>query len=366
MKIEKIELCRVKIPLKHYFETSFGRVYDEEHILVKIHSDGIFAYGESSVAPDPFYIYETCDTVWHIYRDFLIPSLINKDFDDAGSLCEAMAPVRGHNFAKHGLESAFLTLLSTKENKPFFKLIGGTRTTINSGVSIGIQDTIEELLDRVGGFLSEGYKRIKIKIKPGWDVNVVERIRKEYPDVPLMVDANSAYSLNDIAILKELDNYDLMMIEQPLHHDDLTEHAVLQSKIDTPVCLDESIKTLSAAQAAVKLGSCRIINIKPGRVGGITETINIHDLCKENNIPVWCGGMLEFGIGRSINLAICTLDNFTIPGDVSSSSRYYTEDILTEPIELTNGEFTMPEKPGTGFTVNEEVVKKYTVEKFST
>ncbi len=365
MKIDRIDLIRVKIPLVHHFETSFGRVFDEEHILVKLYSDGMTAYGESPVTPEPYYTYETLDTVWHIQKDFIAPLILNQEIGDAEMLNSRLERIRGHNFAKYGFESAFWTLDAQFNNEPLYKSLGGNRNTISSGVSIGIQDTVKELLELIESFLAEGYKRIKVKIKPGWDSNIIKEIRKEFGDIPLMCDANSAYTLKDIDTLLALDEYNLMMIEQPLHYDDLSDHSILQAKMKTPICLDESIKNFATASAAVKLKSCRIINIKPGRVGGLLETRKIHDLCLEHDIPVWCGGMLEFGIGRAVNLAVCTLDNFTFPGDVSSSGRYFKEDLLTEPIELENGEFTLSEKAGTGFSVDEKRIEKYCIEKLT-
>ncbi|MFC1553881.1 o-succinylbenzoate synthase [candidate division KSB1 bacterium] len=364
MKIEKIELRLVEIPLKHYFETSFGRSTSEKHIIVKLFSEGLAGYGESAVMEDPSYCYETVKTAWHIQKDFLLPAIHNKNIDTVEDFIKSISSVRGNHFAKSGVEAAFWHLLSQKAEEPLFKLWEGTRDRIQSGVSIGIQENINELLSKIDGFLREGYKRIKIKIKPGWDVQVLKEIRNEFDTIPLMVDANAAYSISDINILQEIDKYELMMIEQPLHFMDLTDHAELQSKIKTPICLDESISGLRTAMTAIKMKSCKIINIKPGRVGGYYFAKKIHDLCQENDIPVWCGGMLEFGIGRAFNIALCSLPNFIYPGDVSSSSRYFQEDIVTPHIEFENGELSIPQKSGFGYKPDDKMIEKYTESKY--
>lgn len=360
MKIERIELHLVSIPLKHFFETSFGREEREEHIIVKMYSEGLVGYGESAVMTNPSYNYETIETAWHVQKDFLIPALLHRDIEDIESFMHTVGAVRGHHFAKCGLESAYWHLYALQKSEPLYKMWGGTWKTIQSGVSIGIQDSIGDLLSRIEQFLNEGYKRIKIKIKPGWDVNVVKAVRDRFGDIPLMVDANAAYTPDDINIFESLDDYGLMMIEQPLHFADLTDHAELQKKLKTPVCLDESISGLRTAKAALALGSCRIINIKPGRVGGYSQAIKIHDLCRSANIPVWCGGMLEFGIGRAFNVSLCSLPNFLFPGDVSSSSRYFHQDIISPPIEFSHGELTIPDEPGFGFQPDDNLIKKYT------
>jgi O-succinylbenzoate synthase len=262
--------------------------------------------------------------------------------------------------AKHGFETAIWHLLSLEQQKPLFQLLGGTNTIIQSGVSVGIEKSIGDLLQVIEGFLKEKYKRIKIKIKPGWDVKPVNAIRETFGDIPIMVDANSAYTLDDIHILKQLDDFNLMMIEQPLHYEDLTDHAQLQRQISTPICLDESISNLAMAKAAIKLKSCQIINIKPARVGGLTNAIKIHDFCKNNGIPVWCGGLLEMGIGRAFNIALSTLSNFTYPGDVSSSKKYFHQDIVSPEILFKHGKLAVPKEPGLGFTPDERMIKKFT------
>ena len=359
MKIERIELHVVSIPLKHFFETSFGRVEREVHIIVKMYGEGLVGYGESAVMTDPSYSYETIETVWHIQKDFLIPALLHKDIEDIESFMRMVSTVRGHHFAKCGLEGAYWHLCALQKGEPLYKMWNGTRKTIQSGVSVGIQNSIDDLLSRIKQFLDEGYKRIKIKIKPGWDVDVVRAVRKQFGNIPLMVDANAAYTPDDISVFEALDEYHLMMIEQPLHFADLTDHAELQKKLKTPICLDESISGLRTAKAALALGSCRVINIKPGRVGGYYQAKKIHDLCHGANIPVWCGGMLEFGIGRAFNVSLCSLPNFLFPGDVSSSSRYFHEDIISPPIEFSHGELTIPDEPGFGFQPDDNLIKKY-------
>jgi O-succinylbenzoate synthase len=366
MKIERIELILVSIPLKQYFETSFGKVEVEKHIVVKMYSEGLVGYGESALGQSPSFSGETIETAWHIQKDFLIPLLLNKNISMIDDFINIIKPVRHNHFAKCGLEGAFWYLLALKEKKPVYKLWGGTQSTITSGVSIGIQETIEKLLERIEHFFSEGYKRIKIKIKPGWDIQVVKSVREKFGDIPLMVDANAAYTMKDLPVLKALDECNLMMIEQPLHFADLTEHAELQKQLKTPICLDESINGFRTAQAAMALESCRIVNIKPGRVGGYFYAKKIHNLCLEHAIPVWCGGMLEFGIGRAFNVALCTLPNFVLPGDVSSSSRYYDEDIIYPPIELLKGELKVPEAPAIGYEPDEDIIYHYAIRRYDT
>jgi len=363
MKIEKAEIIHLKAPLVHYFETSFGRVYEEEHIIVKLFSEGITGYGESAVMVQPLYSSETVETCWHALKDAIIPLVLGKRFQSCPEFIRSFKPVKGHNFAKMGIESAFWCLLSLKEKKSLAKILGGTKDYIDVGVSLGIQNSIEELLERVGNHLDLKYRRIKLKIKPGWDIDVIEAVRKKYGNILLSVDANTAYTLEMLDIFKKLDEFDLLMIEQPFDTRNFVDHARLQEKIKTSVCLDESIECFDDARLALELDACKIINIKPGRIGGLQESIKIHDLCMEKGIPVWCGGMLEFGIGRAINVALSSLPNFKLPGDVSSSRRYYTEDIVSPPIEAINGQIKVPDKPGLGFDVIEKIMKKYSVRK---
>jgi O-succinylbenzoate synthase len=364
LRIEQIQLRHIKLPLVHPFETSFGRETVRDIIIVKAWGEGLVGYGESASSAEPFYNYETTETCWHIQRDFLVPWVLGQDVTNAAELVRLFAPVRGHNMAKTGVEQAWWDLLAKAEGRPLSHLLGGTREKIESGVSIGIQDSVEHLLERIRSFLEQGYKRIKIKIKPGWDFDVVRTVRRAFPEVPLMLDANSAYTLTDADLFKALDDYDLTMIEQPLGHDDIYDHAKLQSQIETPICLDESITTPEHARWAIEMGSCRIINIKPARVGGLYQARRIHDICQQHDMPVWCGGLLESGIGRAHNVALCSLPNFRLPADLSASSRYYAQDIVVPQWELNpDGTMTVPTKPGIGVEVDEELLETFTVRK---
>ncbi len=362
MRIEKIELRHVKMVLVSPFVTSMGTEYDEEHIIVRVDADGVTGWGESVAEGTPFYSYETVPTAWHILQDFLIPSILGKDIANVDEAIASYAKVRGHMMAKAGLEAALWDAFAKTNNISLSKMIGGTRKKIDVGVSIGIQSSVAELIKKVEGYLAEGYKRIKIKISPGYDLQFVEALRREFHDILLQVDANSAYTLNDINLFKKMDNYNLLLIEQPLGYEDIFDHSKLQRELKTPICLDESIHSLDDTRAAIELDSCRIINIKPGRVGGFTESKLIHDYCATMNIPVWCGGMLESGIGRAGNVALASLPNFTLPGDISASKRYYTEDIV-EPEFVVNPDGTMdvPTKPGIGVEINMKMLEKVTV-----
>ncbi len=364
MKIDKIELRHTKMELVSPFTTSMGTEYDEEHIMVKVDAEGITGWGESVAEGTPFYSYETVPTAWHILQDFLIPSILGKDITSIDEAISLYSKVRGHMMAKAGLEAALWDVFAKAKNISLSKLLGGTKDKVDVGVSIGIQNSETELIKKVSGYLDEGYKRIKIKISPGFDIRFVKALRKDFPDILLQVDANSAYELGHLNLLKEMDNYNLLLIEQPLGYEDIYDHSKLQRELKTPICLDESIHSLDDARAAIELDSCRIINIKPGRVGGFTESKLIHDYCASRNIPVWCGGMLESGIGRAGNVALASLPNFTLPGDISASKRYYKEDIV-EPEFVVNKDGTMdvPTKPGIGVEVNIEKLKKVTVNK---
>lgn len=366
MKIERIELRHIKMVLVNPFVTSMGTEYDEEHIIVRVDADGVTGWGESVAEGTPFYSYETVQTAWHILQDFLIPSILGKDI---GSIDEAIAlysKVRGHMMAKAGLEAALWDAFAKSKNISLSKMLGGTRNKIDVGVSIGIQSSEAELIKKVEGYLTEGYKRIKIKIAPGLDIQFVKTLKKNFPNTLLQVDANSAYTLDDIQIFQAMDEYNLSLIEQPLGYEDIYDHSKLQRQIKTPICLDESIHSLDDTRAAIELKSCRIINIKPGRVGGFTESKLIHDYCASMQIPVWHGGMLESGIGRAGNVALASLPNFTLPGDISASKRYYKEDIV-EPEFLVNpdGAMNVPTKPGIGVDVNMEMLEKVTEKKQS-
>jgi len=311
-------------------------------------------WGETASQSTPYYVYETTKTCWHIQCDFLIPLLLEKDISDPKELVSWFAPVRGHNMAKTGLEQAVWDLWAKSKGQSMAEMLGGTRDRVDSGVSIGILDDLEHLLKRMTGYLKEGYRRVKIKIKPGYDVEVVKEIRRFFPKVPLMVDANSSYTLNEVDRLRLLDDFNLIMIEQPLGYDDIWEHAKLQKQIKTAICLDESITTPEHARWALEWESCRIINVKAARVGGLTQAVRIHDLCQERRIPVWCGGLLESGIGRAHNVALASLPNFSLPGDISASNRYFQRDIVIQPFELNaDGTISVPRGIGIGVDVDE-------------
>jgi O-succinylbenzoate synthase len=362
MRIDRIEMRHVKLVLIAPFVTSMGVEYDEEHIIVRVDADGVTGWGESVAEGTPFYSYETVQTAWHILRDFLIPSVLGKDIASIDDAIALGARVRGHRMAKAGLEAALWDAFAKAEGKSLSTLLGGTRKRIDVGVSIGIQPSPADLVRKVDGYLREGYRRIKIKIAPGSDLALVEAIRREHPTVPLQVDANSAYELSDIGIFRAMDPYGLLLIEQPLSCDDIYDHSKLQAELKTPICLDESIHSLADARAALELKSCRVINIKPGRVGGFTESKKIHDLCASMNIPVWHGGMLESGIGRAGNVALASLPNFTLPGDISASKRYYKEDIVDPAFEVAaDGTMAVPTGPGIGVNVVMDRLDRVTV-----
>jgi o-succinylbenzoate synthase len=363
MKIDKIVLRKLKMDLKFPFQTSFGTQTDREFIIAEVYEGNQVGYGECVVNSNPFYSEETVYTAWHIMKDFLIPFLFQKgEISHPDDVNELFKQVRRNNMAKSALEGAIWDLYARKQGKPLAEVIGGKKQSIAVGVSIGIQETKEALVEQVGKFLEQGFQKIKIKIKPGKDIEMLQAIRDEFGDIPMMADANSAYSLKDIELFKEMDSLGLIMFEQPLAHDDIIDHAKLQEAIQTPICLDESIHSAEDARKAIELGSCKIINIKIGRVGGISEAIKIHNLCKENNIPVWCGGMLESGVGRAHNVAITTLDNFTIPGDTAPSARYWDEDIISPAIEMdSSANIQIPTEPGFGYPINHLALEKYTV-----
>ena len=361
MKIDRIELRLLHLPLVHFFETSFGRVHDRTFVLVSAEGDGVTGVGECVADPNPYYSSETTGTAWHVLSEFLAPLVLGREFGHPREIYGAMRLVRGHNMAKAALEMAAWDLYARQQGVPLSRLLGGTRTAIASGVSIGIQDSLDGLMAKIETELAAGYRRIKIKIKPGWDVEAVDRIRVRFGAVPLMVDANAAYRLEDAPHLATLDPYDLMMIEQPLDYEDIFDHATLQRLIRTPICLDESIHTVRHARDAIDAGACRIINIKPGRVGGFTESIRLHDLCAARGVPVWHGGMLESGIGRAHNLHLASLPNFSIPGDVAASRRYYQPDLIDPPIDVSpDGTIPVPTGPGIGVTIVAERVERAT------
>ncbi len=364
MLIEKIELYHVKLELVSPFVTSMGVETDEEHIIIRVDGEGLTGWGESVAEGTPYYSYETVKTAWHILSDFLIPQILGKNIYNVDEAINMWMRVRGHRMAKAGLEAALWDLFAKSENKSLSKCLGGVKDKIDVGVSIGIQSSTKELIAKTEGYLREGYKRIKIKIAPGQDLKYIAALRKEFPEILLQVDANSAYTLNDINLFQQMDKYDLLLIEQPLGHDDIYDHSKLQRTIRTPLCLDESIHSLADTKSAIELESCRIINIKPGRVGGFTESKLIHDYCESQNVPVWHGGMLESGIGRAGNVALASLSNFTLPGDISASKRYYKEDIVyPEFVVASDGRMEVPTKPGIGVEVLIDRLKKVTVTK---
>ncbi len=362
MNIERIELRHIKMELVAPFVTSMGVETDEEHIIVRVDAEGVTGWGESVAEGTPFYSYETVHTAWHILRDFLIPSVLGRNVASIGDALESWARVRGHMMAKAGLEAALWDVFAKAKGVSLAHLLGGKRERIDVGVSIGIQPSAGTLVQKVAGYLQEGYKRIKIKIAPGHDLALVEALRREYPALLLQVDANSAYTLDDVNIFRAMDAHHLLLIEQPLGYDDIYDHSKMQQQLTTPLCLDESIHSHADAKAALELGSCRVINIKPGRVGGFTESKRIHDLCASANIPVWHGGMLESGIGRAGNVALASLPNFTLPGDISASKRYYKEDIVDPPFEVgTDGTMCVPTNHGIGVNVLHDQLKRVTV-----
>jgi len=365
LQISSIELREIRLPLIHFFETSFGRTTERRIILVRVKDKhGAEGWGECTAGEGPFYSDEWTDTAWDTLREFLAPMIAGRKIDKANQVFTVMKPVRGHRMAKAAIENACWDLEARQAALPLWNYLGGTQRDIPCGVSIGIQDTPEILLEKIEKEVAAGYQRIKIKIKPGWDVKIVERVRKQFPDIRLMGDANSAYTLADVSLFKELDRFNLMMIEQPLAHDDIFDHAILQQQIETAVCLDESIHSAEDARHAIDLKSCRIINVKLGRVGGHAEAQRLERIARESKVPVWCGGMLEADIGRAHNIAMATLAGFTLPGDVSASARYWEEDIIEPPVTVSaRGTIAAPDRPGIGFEVKLSRLDALTVRK---
>ena len=352
----------MKLPLVRFFETSFGRIYHKQFIIVRVDEGGESGYGECVAEQDPYYSSETTETAWHIITEFIAPRVIGVEFGHPRDVFPALKAIRGHNMAKAAVEMAAWDLFARREGAPLSRVLGGRRDRIASGVSIGIQDSLDDLAGLVERELAAGYKRIKIKIKPGWDLDAVAMIRKRFGAVPLMVDANAAYTAAHADHLARLDEFDLMMIEQPLDYDDIADHAALQRRLKTPICLDESIKTVHIAEAAIAAGACKIINIKPGRVGGFAESIRLHDLCERHGIPVWHGGMLESGIGRAANIHLSTLSNFSLPGDVAASKRYFEPDLIDPPIEVaSDGTIAVPTGPGLGVSILPDRLERATL-----
>jgi O-succinylbenzoate synthase len=362
MKIENIVLREIRMRLKAPFETSFGVTQDRRILLVEVAADGLTGWGEITAIETPSYNSETTDTAWHVVSDFIAPLLIGRQLTTAAEVARLLQGIRGHYMAKAGIENALWDIEAQQRGIPLWKLLGGTREEIACGVSLGIRETPESLVDKVEEELRCGYQRIKLKIKPGKDLEFVSAVRKQFPEVVLSVDANSAYRLEQADHLEKLDQFHLLMIEQPLEWDDIYTHASLQSQITTAICLDECINNEQQARAALELGACRIINIKLGRVGGHSMARRVHDTCLRRNAPVWCGGMLESGVGRAHNIAMSTLQGFTLPGDVSASSRYWAEDIIEPEVEVSaRGTIAAPTTPGLGYRVKSEIIAKLTV-----
>jgi len=364
MRINEITLREVSMKLVAPFQTSVECTELRRILLVEANVDGAIGWGECVAGERPSYSPETTDTAWLILTKYLWPLVKDKNFTSAAEVWNLLSPVRGHNMAKASLEAAIWDAQAKLNGVALSKLLGGTRSEIASGVSIGIKSSLDELSSTVSKELAAGYQRIKIKIKPGNDLELVRRLRQDFPRIKLMVDANSAYTLNDWPLLKQLEGFYLMMIEQPVGWDDLYSHVELQKKLDTPICLDECIHTEEQARAAIELGACKIINIKLGRVGGHAVARRIHDLCQKSGIPVWCGGMLESGIGRAHNIALSTLPNFTLPGDVTASRRYWEEDIIDPEVTVSSqGTIRVPVGPGIGFQPKLDRIEKLTVRK---
>ena len=364
MKISKIELIEIKMPLVHFFETSFGRTYERRIILTRVEDgEGNEGWGEATCGETPSYCEEWTGGAWAVLETILAPRVVGKTVESAVNIWDVLKPVRGNRMAKAAIETAVWDLEAKNLNVPLWKHLGGVNREIECGVSIGIQDSIEQLFEKIETELNAGYKRIKIKIAPHWDYEIIKRVREKFGDILLMGDANSAYTLSaDIEKLKSLDEFDLMMLEQPLSYDDIVDHAKLQRELKTPICLDEPIRSPDDARKAIELKSGKIINLKNGRVGGHSESKRIEAICRENSIPVWCGGMLESGIGRAHNIAISTLKGYTLPGDVSASKRYWAEDIIEPAVEVSkNGTITAPENAGIGFEVKRHRIDKLVV-----
>jgi O-succinylbenzoate synthase len=362
MKIDAIHMREVNMPLAFPFETSFGVTTGRRILLIEIEAEGLSAWGECVAGEHPYFSDEMVDTAWHITETELAPRLLNQEIS-SGRDCPALfEQVRGHRMAKAALENAVWELEALRQGIPLAKLLGGTQATIPCGVSIGIQPTPEKLMEKIETEVAAGYQRIKLKCKPGWDDKIFEMVRKRWPDILLSCDANSAYRLGDAEQIAAWDRFNLLMIEQPLWYDDFYFHATLQKQIQTKICLDECIRNGRDARAALELGSGKIINIKVGRVGGFTEAIAVHDVAQEFGVPVWCGGMLETGIGRAHNIALSSLPNFLLPGDVSASKRYWAQDIIEPEVTVSaKGEITVPTTPGRGFEIQRDRIEAITV-----
>ena len=364
-ELEQITLRQIKMPLVHFFETSFSRTYERQIVLVEVASGDVTGWGEVTAGEHPFYNEEWTESAWMILRDYVAPRVIKHRFEFAADVGARSAHIRGHLMARGGLEAAVWDLEARMLGRPLHEHIGGGFwREIPCGVSIGIQDSVDQLLRKIETELAAGYQRIKMKIKPGWDVSVVRQVRETFPDIQLMADANSAYTLADAVRLRCLDEFKLMMIEQPLAHDDFVDHAKLQAQLKTPICLDECIRSAHQAEQALAMNAGRIINIKLGRVGGFAEAKRVHDVAQAAGVPVWCGGMLESGVGRAHNIALATLPNFILPGDVSASKRYWARDIIHPAVEITpRGTIEVRDQPGFGYDLDLDYIDSITVRK---
>lgn len=360
MKIERATLREIPLRLKEYFEISSGGSQDRRVLLLRLEGDGLEGWSECVASSDPSYSYETTDTAWHLLTDFILPSIVGREADGPEDVLAPVSWIRGHGMAKAAVEMAAWDMAARADGVSLSKKLGGSRDAVPVGVSVGIKPTDEALHEQVQGFIEDGYARVKIKIKPGRDVEMLAGLRERFPDVAFMADANSAYTLDDADRLAELDALRLMMIEQPLRYDDFLHHARLQERIQTPVCLDESIKSAGDTELALELGSCRIINIKPGRVGGLAVSARIHDMMRAAGLAVWCGGMLESGVGRAHNVALASLPGFTLPGDISASRRYWEQDIVSPEFEVSNGTMAVPTGAGIGVEIDVERIEALT------
>ena len=364
MKIESMTLYHVSMPLVTPFETSFGRETVRDCVIVELRAEGLTGYGECVASRDPGYNYETTGTAWHILKDFVAPLMLGQDVVDAHDFQRRVEGIRGHHLAKAGVEMALWDLLGKRDGKSLKEMFGGTREVVEVGVSIGIQESAVALVRSVASYLEQGYRRVKIKIKPGREVEETIAVRKAYPDLRLQVDANSAYTLESAQVLKQVDDLNLLLIEQPLFEDDIWDHRLLQAEFKTPICLDESVVSPRHARYALEMKACKTINIKPARVGGLSQGVAIHDMCHTQGVPVWHGGMLETGIGRASNLALASLPGFVLPGDISASDRYYHRDITHERFVLNDDStITVPDKPGLGVTIDEDALKEFSLAK---
>jgi O-succinylbenzoate synthase len=360
MKIELATLREIPLRLKEFFEISSGGIQDQRVMLLTLEGEGLEGWSECVASVDPSYAYETTDTAWHILTDFVLPNIVGRTVEGPEDILAPVDWIRGHGMAKAAVEMAGWDLAARRDGISLSEKLGGTRKAVPVGVSVGLKATDQALHEQVAGFVEDGYARVKIKIKPGRDVEMLAGLCERFPSVHFMADANSAYTLADVPRLRELDALELMMIEQPLRYDDFLHHARLQEQIQTPVCLDESIKSEGDAELALEVGSCRIINIKPGRVGGHGVSRRIHDMMREAELPVWCGGMLESGIGRAHNVALASLPGFTLPGDISASRRYWEQDIVSPEFEVARGEMVVPTGPGIGVEIDVERIEALT------